>query len=1053
VGVEAAGPARGFVGRQAEIADLSRALDRAAGGDGAVRLVVGEPGMGKTRLADEVTRIASARRFRTAWGRCWEAGGAPPLWPWGEALRELGEEAALSAEGDSEAARFRRFEGVRSALLRASGRAPLLLVLDDLHAADAASLELLLFVARSMRGVRALVLGTARDAEARLAPGVGSLLERVAREGRRLQLPPLRAEAVAELAREVLQRPVSAQVLERVLEATEGNPLFVDELLRLLAQRGSIEGLPMPASVEVVLDGRLALLQEGARETLETASVFGREFDAHLVGRLRADAEPLAEVLAACAAAGLVAPVAGRAHRHAFTHILVREALYQRLSPARRAALHGELSRLLEATPGAPGAEIAHHALLGIRGGGAGRAVALARTAAVAAAAAGSFDSAASLLGRALDALAHDPDAALRCDVAIELAEAEARAGQGAESRATAGRALDLARGLGDGRRLARAALAMGFTTTLGAVNPVLVRALREALAALGEGEPGLRARLGARLASALQPAADPGEPIALALQAVELARGTDGATLLETLYSACSALGDLAPPAQREPLNRECAALADRLGDRVVAQRASARLAIDLVELGALDRADAAIADAERLGRELGLPHYRWRPLLLRSMRALMHGRFAESDRLVEEAEGIAADLDDFDARVTLVLHRIAGALAAGRYARPQMHLERFEELTRSLEYGASFAEILALDAAGRAGDVERLRALAPTARGLERAVQGAVRHDLQALSSIGGVLAAVGSVEGARAVYPLALPLADREPTAGMMSLVYIGPFRAVLGVLAAACGLADAALGHLDAALRRCRELGLRPLEANVLGERAVLLEVMGRAGEARAERERAEALARELGMDHPSRLLESRRALGLPFGDAGAASAPALPPPPDFGLEREGEVWAVRRPGRTFRLRHSRGLEMLAALVAEPGRELHCTELDLPGADARGAGDSGQVLDARAREAYRRRARELEAELQEAEEFHDGGRSARARAELDALADELARGVGLGGRLRRTGSRAERSRVNVQRRLRDAVRRISEQDPELGRHLERSVRTGTFCRYEP
>ncbi|HSB20201.1 MAG TPA: hypothetical protein VLD85_09355, partial [Anaeromyxobacteraceae bacterium] len=688
-------------------------------------------------------------------------------------------------------------------------------------------------------------------------------------------------------------------------------------------------------------------------------------------------------------------------------------------------------------------------------GGGAGRAVALARAAARAAGAAGSFDSAASLLGRALGALSDDPEVALRCDVAVELAEAQARAGQGPESRATAGRALDLARQLGDGPRLARAALAMGFSTTLGAVSPVLVRALREALAALGDGEPGLRARLGARLASALQPAEDPAEPIALALDAVELARGIDPATLLSTLYSACSALGDLAPPAQRAPLNQECAELADRLGDPVVAQRASARLAIDLVETGALERSDAAIARADQLGRDLGLPHYRWRPLLLRSMRALMHGRLAESDRLVEEAERVAADLDDFDARVALVLHRIAGALAAGRYAPPRELLGRFAELTRSLEYGASFAEILALEFAGRAGDVETLRARSAAARGLEHAVKGAVRHDLQALSSIVDVIAAAGSVEGARAVYRLALPLADREPTGGMMSLVYIGPFHIGLGVLAAACGLADAALGHLDAALRRCRELGLRPLEANVLGERATLLELLGRSAEARGERSRAEELARELGMDRPSRVLESRRALGLPFGSLSPAPrAPAGPAvAPDFALDREGEVWAVRHAGRTFRLRHSRGLEILSALVAEGGREVHCTELDLPGADARGAGDSGEVLDSRAREAYRRRARDLESELREAEEFHDGGRAARARAELDAIADELARGVGLGGRLRRAGSRAERSRVNVQRRLRDAVRRIAEQDPDLGRHLERSVRTGTFCRYEP
>jgi hypothetical protein len=1049
-------PARGLVGRDAELEDLSLALDEAASGAGAVRLLVGEPGIGKTCLADEVARIAAARGFRVAFGRCWEAGGAPPLWPWSEALRELGEESALGAEGDSDAARFRRFESVRAALRRACERAPLLLVLDDLHAVDAASLELLLYLARSRRGLPALLLCAAREAEARLAPEVGALLDRVAREGRRIELRRLPAPAVAELARRLLRRPLSAAALERVFHATEGNPLFVDEVLRLMEARGEGEEPRLPGSVRGVLDGRLALLPAGALAALEAASVLGREFDVRLAERLPPEGAALGPVLQAAAAAGLVAPVPGRPHRQAFTHILVREALYQPLPAPRRALLHDRASRLLEAAPGASPAEVAHHALLGLPHGGAGRAIALARAAARSASAAGSWDSAASLLERALEAAGAGP-AELRCDLTIELAEAGARAGRGQESRQTAGEGLDLARALGDARRMARAALAMGFTTTLGAVSPPLVRALREALQALGEEEPGLRARLGARLASALQPAADPGEPIALALGAVELARRADEPALLQTLYSACSALGDLAPPALRQPLNQECAALAARLGDAVVAQRASARLAIDLVELGALEAADRAIAEAERLGLELGLPHYRWRPLLLRSMRALMHGRFAESDRLVEEARGLAEDLGEFDAGVSITLHRIGSGLASGRYRELGPLLQRLGGLVGSLQYGAEVGDILALECAAHAGDLSALRSSPRVARGLEQAVTGATRHDLQLLSSLAAAVAAAGSVETARAVYPLMLPMADREPTGGMMALVYIGPFRMGLGAVAAACGRKGEALAHLDAALARCRELRLAPLEASLRAWRAVVLEESGRAREGGEERERAGALARELGMEHASRVLDCRRELGLPFGPAGAeAPAPGAAAPaaaPGFALEREGEVWAVHHAGRIFRLRHSRGLEMLAALLACPGREVHCTELDLPGAEARAAGDSGEVFDARAREAYRRRARDLEGELREAEELGDPGRSERARAELEALAGELSRGVGLGGRTRRHGSRVERSRVNVQRRIRDVVRKIAEQDRALGRHLQSAVRTGTFCRYAP
>jgi hypothetical protein len=140
-------------------------------------------------------------------------------------------------------------------------------------------------------------------------------------------------------------------------------------------------------------------------------------------------------------------------------------------------------------------------------------------------------------------------------------------------------------------------------------------------------------------------------------------------------------------------------------------------------------------------------------------------------------------------------------------------------------------------------------------------------------------------------------------------------------------------------------------------------------------------------------------------------------------------------------------------MLARLVAEPGRELHVLDLAGAGAEPIDGGDAGPLLDAEARAAYRARYEDLEQSIAEAEAARDAGRLAKARAERATLAAELARGVGLGGRERRAGAAAERARVNVQRRLKDAVDRVAAADPDLGRHLERSLRTGTFCRYDP
>jgi hypothetical protein len=153
-----------------------------------------------------------------------------------------------------------------------------------------------------------------------------------------------------------------------------------------------------------------------------------------------------------------------------------------------------------------------------------------------------------------------------------------------------------------------------------------------------------------------------------------------------------------------------------------------------------------------------------------------------------------------------------------------------------------------------------------------------------------------------------------------------------------------------------------------------------------------------------------------------------------------MARAGEVWALTWRGRETRVKDSKGLRDLAALLAVPGTEIPA--LDLYGGPVEH--DTGEVLDAAAREAYKRRLRELE----DAESLSETEATERA-----LLLEQLAGAYGLGGRVRRTGSSAEKARSAVTARVRDAVRRIAAHDPELGRHLDRSVRTGTFCRYSP
>ena len=171
-------------------------------------------------------------------------------------------------------------------------------------------------------------------------------------------------------------------------------------------------------------------------------------------------------------------------------------------------------------------------------------------------------------------------------------------------------------------------------------------------------------------------------------------------------------------------------------------------------------------------------------------------------------------------------------------------------------------------------------------------------------------------------------------------------------------------------------------------------------------------------------------------------------------------REGEYWAVSFAGTTFRLKDSLGIQYLVRLIEEPGREIHV--LDLAGERAAGGagvneaidtGDAGELLDDEARRSYQRRLEDLEETVAEAESFGDAARAARAREEIEMLAAELGRAVGLGGRVRRAGGSAERARSAVQRRIKNAIERIGEHAPALAALLGRAVRTGNYCVFRP
>jgi predicted ATPase len=321
-----------FVGRQREMGELKAALEEALSGRGQLVMLVGEPGIGKTHTARELAAFASPRGARVLWGRCYEEPGMPPYWPWAQTIRTcvLGWEAealwaAMGAGAsdiaqvvaevkellpdlsspppldDPAQARFRLFDSITSFLKRASQIQPLLLVLDDLHWADPSSLRLLEFIAQELAGARVLLLGTYRDVEVSRGHPLFRTLGELARQRhyRRVFLQELGLDEVGQVMAGMGNTNPPLELVSLVYQHTEGNPLFVGEVVRLLAQEGllapeRLEDLKnwdfrLPEGVREVIGRRLDRLSGECNQVLITAAVIGREFSLGLLQALMED--------------------------------------------------------------------------------------------------------------------------------------------------------------------------------------------------------------------------------------------------------------------------------------------------------------------------------------------------------------------------------------------------------------------------------------------------------------------------------------------------------------------------------------------------------------------------------------------------------------------------------------------------------------------------------------------------------------------------------------------------------------------------------------------
>ena len=1099
-----------LVGRVRELRELDDAFEDARRGRGGIHLVLGDAGVGKTRLAAALAAHADARGARVIWTRGWGR-AAPPYWPWVEVVRglaqdldgvtlrrELGPAAdqllRLAPEladrlpgprphvvehEDSDAARFALFDALVALLRVRSATSPVVILMDDLQAVDEGSLIALDFVSRMLRDAAVLLVVTMHERVPHRTPDAQLALQNIVRSGRRLVLGGLSREDVGRLIELESGVPAAPGLADAVHAATEGNPFFAREVLALLLAEGRLHDppgeLPLPDGVRETIRRRLEPLDDAQFATLELASVIGRSFHlATLEAASPLDRGSVLDALDAAAVLGLVEPVPGSLGEYRFGHGLIRDTLLTGMPVADRINGHRAVGEALEHVY--RGAierhlpELAHHFLSAAPRGDAAIAVDYAERAAHRALESLAYEQAADLFARALEVLDRmDADAPRRARLLLGLGTAQSRAGRGS-ARASFESAVAVARAIDADDVLAGAALGFApFALTPGYVDEAHVALLGEALERTGDADPALRVRLLGSLAVALYWSDNAESRARFASEALQIARRLDDDTTLA--IAVCSAqLATSGPDCTEQGLAwlDELFALSDRCGETVMSLAARSRHVDLLLELDDVGRADTAIETLERLAREGRDRRGAAFAALHRARRAALEGRLDDAERMLEEVAAQTADLTSSTIPITVASQRVVLAWVRQR-------LRETIEVVRAHAAGAPAMPVWRAALAAALADAGRRDEALLEFDRLAADDFAALPRDSLWLGSMALLAEAVLSLDlpqHARALHAKLAPFAGRNvvlPTVG-----FLGPVQMWLGILARVAGRDADALERLVAARTQATRDGARTARARILVEEAtVLLRDGGAAARARAEEllDRAAGDAREIGLPRLGQRVERLRA-DLAAAPASAAGPGLASAAGSATLRRVGDVWTITSEGRSIHLNDGRGVRLLALLLERPGTEIHSLDLVAAvegspppvalvehsgGQETAGRfgvqGGAGPALDAKAKVDYRDRVVTLEAQVANAEARRDEESAEQARQELAFVRRELSSAVGIGGRDRETGSHAERARINVTRAVRSTLKRIAGYDERLGAELHAGVKTGTFCVYRP
>ena len=1094
-----------FVGRERELAELVAACDAGADSDTHLFLIHGEPGIGKTRLCDELASRAKAQGMQVLWGRCLEGDGAPAYWPWIQIIRSYldpldPEQRKLVLESETAAdtirevaqivpdlrhaqshlrppvidnldpgeARFRLFDAVTNFLKIGARSRPMLIVLDDLHDADEASLAMLRFMARELKTAAIMMIATYRDAEVWRSSDLSKQIGEISREARSIPMSGLSETEVKGFVQLGSRLTPDAMLVAKLCATTNGNPLFLDGIVRILIAEGAVDsaGAPgrsfrIPIGVREAIRRRLNGISPEANSILATAAAIGNEFEFNLCRSVTDVSGHEAHcLLDEASRAGIVTAVGQGRYR--FCHALIRATVYDELDTDTRIQIQnkiaGRLEEIYRENLEPHLAELAHHFR---EAGVTEKAIDYAVRA-----------------GRAARRVLAYTDAMVHLQAALELME---RSGADVLSRA------ELLNFLSQVAFEVDRAASLNFGESAIALYDFI-------------GRPDLAAVLHIILGLIFHYR---GEPLFDAALASEHLRRADSAIakepetgLLAHLYFAVSC--------------HEC---------HFLNVKETARASLRSMEIS------ARLGDKRRWAAAASF--YAWT--------LCMSGKLREGFTLFSEAVSAAKQAS---------VHAYPAAWGAGMFSGwlgdPQGAREKFEfELSRIREEfaplnhrwlsrlcdEAQFEEGnlgAALENRGYGnlqvrfwigGEWEAVAALMDEEADKLNATGDNI-HGALYLSWWAGLVYLLFLRDYARAerLFKFGLDNGDRGPVVFLemrarpwLARVYVAmnrldaaagqvarcrqimadgeDWRGLVGTVARAEASIEAARGNyesasllLESALTIHRRYHAALEESDALTQWGGALALAGDRERAAEKFDAAIEKYRSCGVG--PRLIEwltdeKMRALGtsptrIDLGGNGHRASAKSKVTGEF--RREGEFWTIVYRGATFRLKNAKGLHYIAYLLARPGQRIHIHDLiqAVEGsainwrairAEAenleivREIGAALPRLDAQARSEYRTRLRDLQAELGEAERMNDLGRSDHIRTELEMVTRELTASSGLGGRGRTESGSAERARGLVGKNIRSILQKIRQENPALGRYFVAAITTGNYCAYQP